>query len=176
MARNGDCLPVVEQPSRYRKEFLKSLNEEERRLHSRKIPRASLLSLAKSPWRNLLALQVDQDLITVTGFNGVSFAPLLQKFAPLFDNYTPFATSHIKLKPDPSKGGCPRKVCLEDCLGFVLVWMCTRGPLTELQLIFGMTSSNFCMYLRFGHRVIVEALKNDFLAKICIPSAKEFAV
>jgi hypothetical protein len=138
-------------------------------------PLASLLSLAKSPWRNLLVAQVNQALITVTGFNGVSFASLFQKFAPLFDDYTPFDTSHIKLKPDPSKGGRPRKVRPEDCLGLVLVWTCTRGPLTALQLICGMLSSNLCMYLRFGCRVIVEALKNDSLAKICIPSAKEVA-
>jgi hypothetical protein len=98
MARNGECLPVVKQHSRYRKEFLKSLTEEERHLCSRtKIPPASLLSLAKFPWCNLLAPQVNQALITVTGFDGVSFASLLQKFAPLFDDYTPFDTSHIKL-------------------------------------------------------------------------------
>jgi hypothetical protein len=45
-----------------------------------------------------------------------------------------------------------------------------------LQLIFGMTSSNLCMYLRFGCCIIVEALKNDSLAKICIPSAEDIAV
>ncbi len=87
MARNGDCLPVVEQHSRYRKEFLKSLTEEEHRLLSRKIPRASLLSLAKSPWRYLLASQVNQALITLTGFDFVSFTSLLQKFTLLFANY-----------------------------------------------------------------------------------------
>jgi hypothetical protein len=72
----------------------------------------------------------------MTGFNGVSFASLLQKFAPLFNNYTPFDTTHIKLKSDPSRGGCPRKVHPEDCLGLVLIWMCMRGSLTALQLIF----------------------------------------
>jgi hypothetical protein len=112
-----------------------------------------------SPWHNLLASDVDQSLITMTGFNGASFESLLQKFAPLFDEYTPFNTSHILLKQDPSKGGRPRKVRPEDCLGLVLVWTRTRGSLTALQLIFGMTCSNLCMYLRFGRRVIVEALK-----------------
>ena len=34
----------------------------------------------------------------MTGFDGVSFTSLLQKFAPLFDDYTPFHTSHILLK------------------------------------------------------------------------------
>jgi len=42
-----------------------------------------------------------------------------------------------------------------------------------LQLVFGMTCSNLCMYMRFGRRVIVEALKSDPLAKIEIASYKE---
>ncbi len=164
---------MAKKHSRYRKKFLKSLSEEERRLRSRKIPRASLLTLDMSPWRTLLASNVDQSLITMTGFDGASFASLLQKFAPLFDEYTPFNTSHILLKQDPSKEGRPRKVRPEDCLGLVLVWTRTRGSLTTLQLIFGMTCSNLCMYLRFGRRVIVEALKSDPLAKIAIPSNEE---
>ena len=121
MTVTGDS-PMVKKHSRYRKKFLKSLSEEERRLCSRKIPRALLLTLEMSPWRNLLALEVDQSLITMTGFNDVSFTSLLQKFAPLFDDYTPFNTSHILLKQDPSKGGRPMKVRPEDCLGLVLVW------------------------------------------------------
>jgi len=167
--------PVVKQHFRYLKKFLKSLSKEEHRLHSRKIPCASLLTLGMSPWRNLLASEVDQALITMTGFDGISFASLLQKFAPLFDDYTPFNTSHILLKQDPSKGGCPRKVRPEDCLGLVLVWARTRGSLMVLQLIFGMTCSNLCMYLRFGRRMIVEVLKSDSLAKIAIPLNEDIA-
>ena len=154
---------------------MKSLSEEEHRLCSRKIPRESLLTLDVSPWCTLLASEVDQALITMTGFDGVSFASLLQKFAPLFDDYTPFNTSHILLKQDPN-GGCPRKVRPEDCLGLMLVWTPTRGSQTALQLIFGMTCSNLCMYLRFGRRVIVKALKSDSLTKIAIPSNEETAL
>jgi len=174
MTATGDS-PAKKKHSRYKKKFLKSLSEEECRLRSRKIPRASLLSLDLSPWRTLLDSAVDQSLITMTGFDGASFVSLLQKFAPLFDEYTPFNTSHILLKQDPSKGGCPRKVCPENCLGLVLVWTRTRGSLTALQLVFGMTCSNLCMYLRFGRRVIVEALKSDPLARIAIPSNEEIA-
>ncbi len=94
MTVSGDS-PMVKKHSRYRKKFLKSLSEEERRLCSRKIPSASLLTLDMSPWRNLLASDVDQSLITMTGFDGASFEFLSQKFAPLFDEYTPFNTSHI---------------------------------------------------------------------------------
>jgi hypothetical protein len=94
---------------------------------------------------------------------------------PLFKDYTPFNKSYIELKADTLKGCCPRKVRAEDCLGLVLVWTCTRGSLTALQLIFGMTTSILGMYLRSGCRVIGEVMKNDSLAKICIPSAKDVA-
>ena len=120
-------------------------------------------------------IQTSTSLSSPSGFDGVSFASLLQKFAPLFDDYTPFHTSHILLKQDPLKGGRPRKVRPEDCLGLVLIWTRTRGSLTALQLIFGMTCSNLCMYLRFGRRVIVEALKSGALAMIAIPSEEIIA-
>ena len=93
MTVTGD-LPVVKQHLKYRKKFLKSLSVEKHCLCSRKIPRASLLTLEMSPWRNLLALEVDQSLITMTGFNDVSFTSLLQKFAPLFDDYPLQHKSH----------------------------------------------------------------------------------
>ena len=86
MTVTGDS-PVVKKHSRYRKKFLKSLLEEERRLRSRKIPRVSLLSLDLSPWRTLLDSNVDQSLITMTEFDGASFASLLQKsMFPLLSN------------------------------------------------------------------------------------------
>ncbi len=107
MTVTGD-LPVAKQHLRYLKKFLKSLSEEERHLRSRKIPHALLLTLEMSPCRNQLASEVDQALITMTGFDGVSFTSLLQNLAPLFDDYTPFNTSHILLKQDHSKGGRPR--------------------------------------------------------------------
>ena len=89
-----DDSPVAKQHSRYLKRFMKSLSKEERRLCSRKIPRASFLTLAASPWRTLLASEVNQALITMTGFDGVSFKSLLQKFAPLFDDYPLQHESH----------------------------------------------------------------------------------
>jgi hypothetical protein len=38
---------------------------------------------------------------------------------------------------------------------------------------FWLTCSNLCMYLRFGRRVILKALKSDSLAKIAIPSNED---
>ena len=73
MTVTGD-LPVMKKHSRYRKKFLNSLPEEEHRLRSRKIPRASLLMLDMSPWCILLDSDIDQSLITMTGFDGVRSA------------------------------------------------------------------------------------------------------
>jgi hypothetical protein len=103
--------------SRYRKEFFNNISSVERRLRSRRIPRVSLLSLPDPPWQKLLTLQVNQAMITMNGFDCVSFQSLLQKFALIFDQYTPFNKSHITLKANTSKGGCPRMVHPEDCLG-----------------------------------------------------------
>jgi hypothetical protein len=61
----------------------------------------------------------------------------------------------------------------KDCLGLVLVWMRTRGPLNVLQLIFGLTYSNLSVYLRFGSRLIVETFRHNPIARVSIPSAEE---
>ena len=42
-----------------------------------------------------------------------------------------------------------------------------------LQMIFGMTMTNFNMYLRFGTRIMVEIFRKDKLAKICLPSEEK---
>ena len=69
--------------------------------------------------------------------------------------------------------GQKREVQLKDCLGLVLVWTRTRGSLNVLQLVFGLTYSNLCVYLRFGIRLIVETFRNDPLARVSIPSGEE---
>jgi hypothetical protein len=38
-----------------------------------------------------------------------------------------------------------------------------------LQLVFGLTHSNLCMYLRFGIRLIAEIFPDNPLARVCIP-------
>ena len=139
MTVTGDS-PVAKQHLRYRKKFLKSLYEEERHLCLRKIPRASLLTLAMSPWRNLLASEVNQALITMTGLDGVSFTSLLQKFAPLFDDY-PLQHKH---KSHPVEARSFERRSSKEIAPGGLSW---RGSLAALQLIFGMTCSNLCMYL-----------------------------
>ena len=79
--------------SRYRKDFLKSLDIAERRLRSRKIPRSCLQNQSESVWRKVYEAQNDQGLIILTGFDCASFVSLCEIFAPVFDSYTPFIPS-----------------------------------------------------------------------------------
>jgi hypothetical protein len=109
----------------------------------------------------------------MTGFDHNLFLTLLQKFAPVFDDHTPFNKRQIELKEDPKKGGQPRVMRPEDCLGLVLVWTWTRGSMTALQLIFGLSYANLCVYLRFGCRIIIKVFRDDPLARIGIPSEEK---
>ena len=149
--------------SRYRKDFLKSLDIAERRLRSRKIPRSCLQNQSESVWRKLYEAHNDRGLITSTGFDSACFAPLCEIFAPSFDSYTPFipsGTSCYEREKLKNKGR-KRKIHLENCLGLVLAWTRTRGLLIALQLICGMTFSNLDKYLLFAKRIIVKVLRND---------------
>ena len=158
--------------SRYRKDFFKSLSIEERRRRYRKIPRCALIPLALSPWRKLLSSRNDQAFITMTGFDCKSFDRILEKFAPMFLGHTPFNESGMIIEFEYVRGR-KRKVQPADCLGLVLMWTRTRGPLNVLQLVFGLTYTNLCVYLRYGIRLMVETFHNDPLARVSIPSAED---
>ena len=161
--------------SRYRKDFLNSLDIVGRRMRSRKIPRPCLQNQSESVWRRLYEAQNDQGLITLTGFDRASFASLCEIFAPSFDSYTPFipsGTSCFEREKLKNKGR-KQKIRPEDCLGLVLAWTRTWGSLMALQLIFGMTFSNLDYYLLFGKRIIVMVLRNDQRASVQIPSSEK---
>jgi hypothetical protein len=97
------------------------------------------------------------------GFDSESFDRLLDKFAPEFNGHTPFDESGSIVEFKYTRGR-KREVQPADCLGLVLVWTRTRGPLNVLQLVFGLTYSNLSVYLRFGIRLVVETFHDDPMA------------
>jgi hypothetical protein len=105
-------------------------------------------------------------MITFAGLDMNAFLYLVPKFAPLFDDYTPFQDRVIVKK---NKTGRKRKVRPEDCLALVLAWTRTRAQVSQMQLLFGMTYSNICVYLKFGLRILVSVLSLDDQAKVRIP-------
>ncbi len=106
------------------------------------------------------------------GFDCKSFDRILEKFGPMFSGHTPFDTSGM-IVDFVYVRGWKRVVQPADSLGLVLVWMCTRGALNVLQLVFGLTYFNLSIYLQFGIWLIVETFRNDPLARLDIPSREE---
>ena len=157
--------------SRYRKAFYRALSAEDQRRRQLRINRPSLLPIARSPWRKALCSRDDQALITITGFDWESLKYIFAKFAPIFESHSPFLDR--KIVPKHLNKGRKRLIRPEDGAGLVLMWTRTRGPLVVLQMIFGMTMTNFGMYLRFGRRIMVEVFRNDPLAKIRLPSGQK---
>jgi len=109
-------------------------------------------------------------MITLTGFTNEAFNYLLAKFAPVYDEYSPFVDEDGFIVKKIDKMGRPCTILPEDCLGFMLAWSHTRGSIMVLQLIFGISMSPLSKYLQYARRIIIKLLKNDSLAKIPLPA------
>ena len=164
--------------SRYAKRFFRQLSLYERQRRRRKIPRCCLQLPSQSAWRTLYESVDDQGLITLTGFDHMSFHWLLQRFAPLYENTSPYISNDgtIQRKENPKKGR-PRLLKPEDCLGLALAWTRTRGSQIALQMIFGITGTPLDVYIKYSRRILIHILKRDDLAKVALPddnSVREF--
>ena len=89
------------------------------------------------------------------GFDAMSFDRILEKFGLMYSGYTPFDPCGMIVEFVYTRGR-KRIFQPEDCLGLVLMWTRTRGSLSVLQLVFGLTYTNLCVYLRFGIRIFVK--------------------
>ncbi len=146
--------------------FRRQLEAVDRYNRQRRIPRCSLLSVSRSPWRRVFLSGDDQAMITLTGFDLPSFHYLANLFAPIYEQYTPYmdADGFIIRKVSLARGR-PRMMNPADCLGLVLAWSRTRGSLMVLQLLFGMTMPPVAN----ARRILVKILKSNNLAKIKLP-------
>ena len=160
-------------PSRYRHEYRNALSPEALAVRQRRIPRISLTTMKNSPWRKVFHSGNDQAMITLTGFTCEAFEYLIEKFSPVYYEFTPFVDMNGFIIRKISKAGRPRLMKAHDCLGLYLAWSRTRGSLMVLQLLFGMTYTAVLKYIQFARRIIIKVLKKDPLAKIAIPSHEQ---
>lgn len=124
---------------------------------------------------------VEHDFIAHTGFTYSAFNDLYRHFRPFFDKYTPYTgeDGRIRLVPqheNERKRGRPRKVNALICLGLILTWARTRGPLRQLQREFGMSYTTVSLYLRFGRRMLLKAIERLPEAKVCLPNQREIRI
>jgi len=94
-----------------------------------------------------------------------------------------FETHYSSTSPSPDANGKyvaidPRRgrnrlLQPEDCLGLVLMWTRTRSSLCSLQVIFGISYTICCDYLKFGTRILLKVLYNNPSAEVQVPSSEK---
>ncbi len=75
------------------------------------------------------------------------------------------------MRNNGSRGGRPRTLDPCSCLGLVLCFTRTKGPLQVLQMVFGLSYSVLCLFLKFAIRLLLKVLLQEDAAKVAIPSA-----
>ena len=147
---------VQQEPDSRNPSFQSRLNINSRRLRQGKIRRQSLLPPGESAFAQLFESGQDDALVTICGFDHVSFASLHSKFKEEFERFSPYSTSgsdgrirHMIARRSKRRG---RKRLLSSiqCLGLALAWTRTRGSYAVLQIIFGLTPGNLSLWLRFA--------------------------
>jgi hypothetical protein len=108
-----------------------------------RIPRCALLHPDNSPFRRLYLSCNEQSLITLTGLDYRSFGYLLEKFSPLYFRYSPSSSNGkiVVLQNVGALGGRPRLLDPAGCLALILGYTRTRGSMSMLQMVFGLTNS-----------------------------------
>jgi hypothetical protein len=117
----------------------------------------------------------DQSLITLTGFSHNAFRYLLVRFQPLYDALTPYSTDGyiVRIRVRDQRRGRPRSMTATQCLALVLTWGRSRGPTAFLSMVFGVTHSVMALFLRFGRRLLIKALREDVNARVALPTQDE---
>jgi hypothetical protein len=149
----------------------------ELRKRDRRIPRCALVPTSESSFQRLYQSKNDQSFITFTGLDYNSFEYLLDKFRPLYYQYSPYSFNGkiVGLNNGGDLGGRPLPPDPAGCLGLVLGYTRTRGSLFLLQMVFGASHSVLCIFLKFSMRLLFKVLREEDSAKVCIPSAEDIA-
>ena len=174
------CLKLKRQRGRKRY-YYQQLNLEGRLRRGRGLNRNALVEPRQSPWAKLYSSMDDAALITVTGLDHAAFAELLRHYEVYFDQYTPWTgdcdgSTYKRLKVEVSKGrGRPRIINAAASLGLVLCWYRFRGAEFVLQGWFGFTHTHNNVWLRFGRRMLLKALKQHPMAEVKMPSPQKIA-
>jgi hypothetical protein len=156
--------------------FRELLDAEGRRRRDRRIPRPALLTPGDTAFDKLFNSGNDQALITVTGFDHRAFRCLLELFAPWYLSHTPWTGTQdgtsFKALNTGSHGRTGRKriITATTCLALVLTWYRFRGAEFQLQGWFGFTGTHANIWLRFGRRGLLIALRKHPLARVAIPT------
>jgi hypothetical protein len=167
--------------------YVEMLREEERKeriqalarylqRRDKRVPRPALLMPWESSFEKILYSGNEQSLITVTGFDFYSFNLLHDMFAPVFNTHSPYSTDgNIKLLNMRETRGRPRLCTSEACLAMNLAYFRSKGEFYWFCTFFGITYSAYCLWLRFGRRIILHILYDHPNAKVQMPTPDKVA-
>ena len=157
--------------------FRSCLVKEGRERRRRALNREVLLHPSLFPWTKLYMSRTDGSLITITGFDHSTFQYILELFTPFFSAFTPWCSKHggvdglnYMRRNMNERRGKKRMVTAAACLGLTLAWYRFRGAEFVLQGWFGFTGTQTNVWLRFGRRMLVKALRNEEAAMVRFPS------
>lgn len=160
--------------NRRRRERWASLTDREKDERIRSIPRRSLHMPRDSAWNIAYQSRSDRALITLTGLNVRSFEKLHSLFAPLFHRHTPHTDNgSIGTLNVQERRGRPRIVTSHACLGLVLMWTRTTCQYWVLSGTFGLVGTACGHWLRFGKRILLNALFGLEECKIRLPNLEK---
>jgi hypothetical protein len=132
--------------SRYHRDYYHSLTLEQQRLRDKQITQTALNIPHFSSWVTLFNSCNDQALIGLTGLNFETFEVVL----PIYYSYSPWIGRDNTIQPVKSVAGRKRLIDATTCLGLYLAWTRTRGSCMILQMVFGLTGTPLCTWLRFA--------------------------
>ena len=157
--------------------YYQRLPQKGRELRDRRIPRQAIRPYVDSPFRFLFESMNDQALSLLTHCDYEVFNELLTLFKPVFDRYRPTDDGRICLcKTTQSRKvlGRKRSIDATGCLGLVLLWYRTQGPLNKtLAMAFGQCSTPLYKWLKFGRCVLLSVLQHQPLAWVAPPSGTQ---
>lgn len=160
--------------ARRRRAYRSRLDQRRRRARDRRIARAALHTPATSDFTVLFGSGDDPSLITLTGLDHHAFRYILQRFEPIYSQFTPYGPAGFAIASlHGSTRGRPRSLDAAQCLGLVLAWSRTRGSEFILCMMFGITASVCSLFIRFGRRILIRVLVADRQAAIRIPSTTD---
>jgi hypothetical protein len=136
-----------------------------------------------SAWDMIFGSANDQALITLTGFDCVSFNMLHDLFVPFYNFFTPHSTKldgTLAVLQHPIGGdvvgrGRKRIITSDACLALLLVYSRTTVPNFMLSCLFGLSGSAVCIYIRFARLIVIRLLQNHPIAKITLPTNDKVA-
>ena len=167
------CAAIIDE-NESNESFNERLTQEGRMRRQRRYPRYALQHPHYSALATMFGSGCDQSLITACGLDHRAFRELRNLIHPVYEQYSPYTENgYLRRTGQGHAGGRRRSMDSTICLALYLMWHRSRGSITFLSLIFGVTNSVCSLFIRFARRIIISLLSKDARAMVKMPNNDE---